>query len=239
MNRPNKIAIGLNAWLTFEQMCKREPLFSEAYLAYPIGQLLATRYGARLVAEYPHPVLSPLKKSSGDKPRLDFAVLKPDGRLELAIETKWLSSSNKLHRDVLRDLVRLELIRHAHSCEAWFIIAGPAHLFQNLVGSSKFQGHPLHLNSKPILPYGINNEGVVRLNPIPRFREKLIKEVLEPFGEIEMRNIIHLTKFGPYPSDAQGKSYVVYLWRLNSRGALGRFSPPKVPDACSPSEIEA
>jgi hypothetical protein len=153
MKRPNKIAIGLNAWLTFEQMCKREPIFSESYLAFPIGQLLSARYGAALVSEHPHPVLAPLMTGRGNRPRLDFAVLRQDKSVELAIETKWLSSSPTLQRDIIRDLVRLELVAHAHSAEAWLVVAGLANEFGVLVGKPKFLGHPSHIGSDPILPH--------------------------------------------------------------------------------------
>lgn len=228
MIRANKIVTGLNAWLTFEQMCKRGPLFSESYLAFPIGQLLAARYGAALVAESPHPVLAPLRTGRGDKPRLDFAVYRQDKTIELAIETKWLSSSLTLQRDIIRDLVRLELVCQLHNSEAWLIVAGTATEFQTLVGNPKFQGHPKNISSDPILPHGKTRDGRLRLNPPAKFRKEMLQAALEPFAGVELSDCIHTTRFGPYPVDSPPKSYVTYLWRVNKRRQQGRFFPESV-----------
>lgn len=228
MNRPNKIALGLNAWLTFEQMCKRAPIFSESYLAFPIGQLLGARYGGKLVAEHPHPVLAPIKTGRGDKPRLDFAVLREDGSVDVAIETKWLSSSTTLRRDIIRDLVRLELARESVGCEAWMILAGSSSDFLALVGDPRFQGHPDHIGSDPILPYGKSRNGRLRLNPPSQFRREMLKEVLEPFKTLECTECIHVTRFGPYPEEPAMNGYVTYLWRIDTRRSAGRFIPADV-----------
>lgn len=224
MNRPNKIASGLNAWLTFEQMCKRAPLFSESYLAFPIGQLLSARYGAALISEHPHPLLAPLKVGRGDKPRLDFAILREDKTVELAIETKWLSSSRTLRRDIIRDIVRLELVVHADKAEAWLVVAGLASEFDALVGDPKFQGHPNHVGSDPILPHNVSRNGRLRLNPPAKFRRDILKSALEPFNGVELPDCIHTTRFGPYPSQPTPDSYVTYLWRIDRRKySSGRF----------------
>ncbi len=225
MNLPNKIVIGLNAWLTFEQMCEREPLFSESYLAFPIGQLLNARYGAFLVAEHLHPVLAPLKTGRGDKPRFDFAVLREDKTIALAIETKWLSSSKTLQRDIVRDLIRLELVAHADNSEAWLIVAGLADEFRGLVENPKFQGHPNHIGSKPILPFGYSRNGRLRLNPPAKFRREMLTSALEPFHGIELSDCIHVTRFGPYPSEPVARGYVTYMWRIDKHRHPGRFLP--------------
>jgi hypothetical protein len=224
MKRPNKIAAGLNAWLTFEEMCGRSALLSESYLTYPIGQLLAARYGQRLVAEHPHPVLSSSRTGKGDKPRLDFAVLRPDKTVELAIETKWLSSSPNLQRDIIRDLVRLELVIQAHRAEAWLIVAGVSSDFEKLVGTAKFKGHPKHVGSDPILPHGFSRTGRLRLNPPAKFRQAMLKRALEAYPDVDLTDCIHTTCFGPYPADSSGKRYVTYLWRVDPRTERGRFT---------------
>lgn len=94
MKNLRELAIALNDWLVFEQMCKRESLFSESYLVTPIGQFLPTRYGGTLVTEMAHPVLAYFKTGAGSKPCSDFAVLRWDGTVQLAIETKWVSKSS-------------------------------------------------------------------------------------------------------------------------------------------------
>ena len=228
MRRPNKLATALNSWLTFEQMCKRESLFNESYLAYPIGQFLSSRYGAALVSEYPHPILTPLKEGRGDKPRIDFAVLGKDGNIELVIETKWLSSSRSLIRDIIRDLVRLELVVHAQGAEAWLILAGKGSYFDLISGNSKFKGHPSHIGSDPILPHGCSKSGRLRLNPPAKFRREILEDALRPFVGIELTDCIHITRFGPYPPDATPSGYVTYLWRVDKRKNTARFLPETI-----------
>ena len=223
MKFPNKLAAGLNAWLTFEQMCEREPLFSESYLAFPIGQLLNAHYGSALVSEYPHPVLSSLHLGRGKKPSLDFAVLRDDKTVELAIETKWLSTSTTLQRDIIRDLIRLELVANENNSEAWLIVAGLSREFHKLVERSKFQGHSEHAGSDPILPYGKSRSGRLRLNPPAKFRREMLASVLEPFKGVFLSDCIHVTRFGPYPADSAHRNYVTYLWRIDKRRDLGRF----------------
>jgi hypothetical protein len=227
MKRPNKLAIALNSWLTFEQMCKRSPLFSESYLSFPIGQFLSSRYGAALVAEHPHPVLAPRRTGRGDKPRIDFAVLREDRTVEVAIETKWLSSSTTLQRDIIRDLIRLELVSNAHKCEAWLVLAGKASAFTELVNSRSFGGHPLHVGSDPILPYGSSRQGRLRLNPPSKFRAEMLRAAIEPFMGVELTDCIHVTRFGPYPEQAEPGGYITYLWRV-SRREKTRFLPESV-----------
>lgn len=100
MRPVRKLVEAINSWLDFEVMCKREGLFSECYMAYPIGQFLSAYYKHNLTAEYLHPILAPLKAGRGDKPRIDFAVIDDNEQLVLAIETKWLSSSQTLVRDI-------------------------------------------------------------------------------------------------------------------------------------------
>ena len=57
MNKFAKIAEGLASWLNFELRAGREDLFSESYLAQPLGQLIQYRYKGRVRSEIEHPVL--------------------------------------------------------------------------------------------------------------------------------------------------------------------------------------
>src|SRR5262245_44980490 len=102
-------------------MCKREDLFSESYISYPIGQFLTAHYASSLKAEYPHPRLAPFKTGRGDKPRVDFVVADEQNNIEIAIETKWLSSSTTLVRDVIRDVIRLELLIQNATTKSYLI----------------------------------------------------------------------------------------------------------------------
>src|SRR6266852_4785608 len=124
MNTYGKIAEGLAAWLTFEHRCVRANLFSEASLAHPLGNLLQYRFDGRVLAEVEHSVLAPLQKGRGSNPRVDFAVTGSEGIFDLVVEAKWVSNSPTLPSDCLRDIIRLDLMRRAHSREALLLLAG-------------------------------------------------------------------------------------------------------------------
>ena len=130
MRNPRNIVEAVSYWLNFESQCKRTELFNERYLSYPIGQFLMARYGHLVRTEYEHPILSPLKYGKGAKPKIDYVVLKKKEKsgdrelIDLAIETKWCSNSNTLVRDIIRDLVRLNLLIYKYDCSAYFILAG-------------------------------------------------------------------------------------------------------------------
>lgn len=124
MKRFRKLVEAVSSWLHFEAMCRREALFCESYIAATIGQFLSARYGYSLHIEYPHPVLASLKLGRGDVPRIDFAVVNDSNQIEVAIETKWISTSSSLIRDIVRDLVRLELLYHNQGTQAYLLVAG-------------------------------------------------------------------------------------------------------------------
>jgi len=214
MNTYSKIADGLSAWLTFEQRCGRVNLFSESSLAHPLGQLLQYRYEGRVRAEVEHPVLAPFKTGAGQKPRIDFVVDGVGGMYDLVVETKWVSESPTLLRDVIRDIVRLDLLLGVHAREALFVLAGEKRTIARLFSHRQFQPHPQHLSSKHILPLGNHTKASVRFVPIPQFRRSLYVRVLKPYCGIPVSNSIRVERSGPFPRNASSKSHEVYLWRL-------------------------
>lgn len=225
MNKFSKIAVGLAGWLTFELMAGREALFCESYLAHPIGQLLQHQYAGRVVAEVSHPVLSEARQGRGRKPCVDFAVLGDDRKYDLAIETKWVSESPTLLRDIIRDVVRLDLLVPDHAKEAALIVAGRVRDFSRLFDNSQFQPHPDHLSSQHILPLGSHVRASVRFVPVPKFRSKLYSQVLSTFEGLEISNSIPMERSGPFPRDATTKHYHVYIWKVRRFGATGKFRP--------------
>ena len=76
-----------------------------------------------MIVEPDHPVLAPAHAGRGRKPSIDFAVAGPGNVLDLAVEMKWVSASPTLLRDVIRDVVRLDMLVHAHARDAILMIA--------------------------------------------------------------------------------------------------------------------
>jgi hypothetical protein len=58
MDYAKLLAHGVGSWLQYEHACGHSELFSEKYLAQPIGNILSGQTGNRARAEFTHPVLS-------------------------------------------------------------------------------------------------------------------------------------------------------------------------------------
>jgi hypothetical protein len=228
MNNFSKIAEGLAGWLLFEQRCGRKALFRESLLAHPIHQLLSYHFPGRVQAEVPHLRLAPIAKGRGRKPCIDFVVTKPDERFAIAVETKWVSKSPTLLQDILRDVVRLDLLVPEYADEAMLIVAGLRKDFEALFAATQFQPHPAHLGSKHILPLKEHVKSSVRFVPVPKFRKSLYTKVLEPFQGLPISCSIPLERSGPFPRIANVGHYEVYLWRLRKYGQREQFIPENV-----------
>ena len=224
MNVYSKIAEGLAAWLAFELRCGRVRLFSESSLAHPLGQLLQYRYGGRVRAEAEHSALATHHTGAGRKPSVDFVVDGDGGLYDLAVECKWASRSPTLLRDIIRDVVRLDLLMGSHCRNALLVLAGEKRTIDKLFSHAQFQPHP-HLSSKTILPIGSHTKASIRFVPVPEFRRALYARALEPFRGLEISRSIRLERSGPFPRDANSKSYQVYVWRVVKHGPGPTFVP--------------
>ena len=80
----------VTSWLTFESACNRQELFSEYYLAKPIGEYLQANTVGILKSEYDHPVLS--SYDAGRNPQIDFVILRngQNSNICFALEVKWI-----------------------------------------------------------------------------------------------------------------------------------------------------
>lgn len=225
MNIYSKIADGLAAWLTFEQRCGRVNLLSESSLAHPLGQLLQYRYEGRVRGEVEHPVLAPFQTGVGPKPRIDLVVDGAGGKYDLVVETKWVSSSPTLLRDIIRDVVRLDLLLGAHAREALLVLAGEKRKVARLFSHTQFLPHRQRLGSKHILPMGNHTKASVRFVPIPQFRRSPYARVLKPFCGVAVSNSIRVERSGPFPRNANADSHEVYVWRLIKYEQGPTFTP--------------
>src|SRR3954470_3048856 len=124
MTLARKLAEGVGGWLQLEFHCHRSEVFSEKYLAAPIGQILSAEFGLKAYAEVPHPVLAAFAKRPGRKPEIDFAVLDPHPTITVAVESKWIGRSSIKAEHLLWDLIRLELLCHHLKAHAIFILGG-------------------------------------------------------------------------------------------------------------------
>ena len=215
MKNPRTILEALGFWLNFELSCKRQELFNERHMAYPIGQYLFARYGHGVRTEYVHPILASQNKGSGGKPKIDFVVINNsiNNRIELAIETKWVSKSNTLARDICRDLIRLSLLLDNNNCSSLLIISGKSDKIQQLFKKEELSFFPLADD---------DNIGNFNIFGLYKQKDKFIISVLKSFNDVEIQNSISIKKIVRFNHDLRGSQYPVYGWRIVKK-SVNRF----------------
>src|SRR4051812_13014047 len=110
-NVQRRLSEGTASWLMYEFHCQRGDIFSEKYLATPVGQILASRYPGRVKTEENHPVLAGAG-TVGRPPQVDFVMTNVDGTYSAVVESKWTGRSAISIGQLLWDLLRLELIAY-------------------------------------------------------------------------------------------------------------------------------
>ncbi|WP_209391224.1 hypothetical protein [Chryseobacterium sp. RR2-3-20] len=126
-NLQRKLSEGLYAWMLYEFSCNKAYVFNEKYISYPISNILSNNLNKdqNVLTEQNHP----LKNDSKGRPiQVDFVIAdkyKKPINWEIAIETKWIGSTEIKFVDVLWDLVRLQnLFTIYPNIKCYFIIAG-------------------------------------------------------------------------------------------------------------------
>lgn len=223
--RFRKLAEAVTAWLHFEKLCGREPLFSERYLAHAIGQFLIARYGRRVRSEYEHPVLAPAMKGPGNRPRIDFVVMhEKSEEIELAIETKWVSSSTSLVRDIVRDVVRLGLLAERNVL-AVLVVGGHLKDIEEIKKSPLWARSLMHENSKPLMPeYEGSRRQRMHLEKPAGYRKELIQSACSVFQEFQIPSAVSLQAIKP-PNVERVGDYQVLAWQIFSVPSHPPFRP--------------
>lgn len=129
-NFQRKLSEGVTGWLTFEFYCFRGKIFSEKYLAYPIGQILNSINEFKTSAEVNHPKSG---SKQGRPLQIDF-VLKDDDKKgdddidekwHYAIESKWIGNTSISLGSMIWDLIRLQNLHEHHSeLKTYFVLSG-------------------------------------------------------------------------------------------------------------------
>lgn len=212
LNLRRSISEGLSAWLTFEEHCGRRNLFSERYLALPLAQILANNVNGVIEAEHNHPVLTS-KGRPGRPAQLDF-IVRANGRVTLAVESKWAGASGISVRDVIWDCVRLELAAHHYNCDALFVLAGQRDKVDNLLMSRPFNPDTSRGNPSRVL--GLNNAGRSSVNiqsPKRDFGPALHKQ-LKLYKDISFPRSFVCGTGTQVPKSAPAASFTAAVWRI-------------------------
>ncbi len=118
------LAIAVNRWLSYQLLCGREALLSEAYLGQPIAEYLIHKHSGEFATEVDHPVLN--APGPGRPRQIDYVLhTKSKGAIESAIECKWVSERPYDKQRIVNDILRLESVRvHGRHVRRYFIVAG-------------------------------------------------------------------------------------------------------------------
>jgi len=206
------ISEGLASWLTFEQHCGRQELFSERYLALPIAQILANNVDGVIEAEHNHPVLT-IKGRPGRPPQLDF-IIRNNDQVTLVVESKWAGASGLSVRDVIWDCVRLELAAHHYKCDALFVLAGQRARVDALLMSRPFNPDTSRGNPSRVL--GLNGSGRSSVNIQSPKRDfgSALHGLLKSYGTVAFPRSFVCGTGTQVPREAPANAFTAAVWHI-------------------------
>ncbi|MFC4527269.1 hypothetical protein ISN76_11230 [Dyella halodurans] len=223
MELARKLSEGVGSWLQYQHACHRSGLFSERYLAEPIGQILSAHTRARVNAEYHHPVLAPLATGPGAKPSVDFVVLEPYPKVSVAVESKWIGQTKPSVQSIMWDLIRLELIAHTEGAECFFVLGGMRRSLDAYFKQKIFTGPKLPHN--PILHTKTNDKFQVNLSPTAAYRVAMMKKIFAKYQSTAFPHRVIARRTDPFPVDCKANQYQIYVWHITSKVKRDIFYP--------------
>lgn len=223
---------GLSSWLTFEHHAGRDELFSERYLALPIGQILQRCMSGKVTGESNHPVLSTPGKT-GRPPQLDFIVTDAAGKVVLAVESKWAANAGVSVADVLWDCIRLELAAVHYECDAVFILAGTRKQVDTVLKSPSFSTRNSRLEPTYVLNLHGSGKHSVKINSFEGAYSAPLHKVLRTYPTVSWPSELVCGSGTQVPKQASAGSYTAVVWHIAPAGDAKRRP------FLAPSEIEA
>jgi hypothetical protein len=222
MELARRLAEGTGAWLQYQYACHNSGLFSERFLAEPIGRILASTTTERVIAEYPHPVFAPLATGRGAKPSVDFVVQEPYPKIRVAVESKWLGQTKPSVSSVMWDLIRLEMISHAEGADCFFVLGGmkrslDAYFRQDIFAAKHPHGPVLHA-------YKNFKQEVTLAATVPH-RILMMKTLFAKYQNVAFPHKIIARRTDPFPFECKNNQYQVYVWQVSSKGKREVFYP--------------
>ena len=222
-----KLAEGVGGWLQFEFHCHRSEVFSEKYLAAPVGQILSAAFGTHIYAEMNHPYLTNFAEGSGRRPQIDFVVCDPYPNIKIAVESKWVGRTGLKLEHVIWDMLRLELLAHHFNAETYFLLGGRKKYLDKFFGSRSFLGRLKSGKIRPILKLPDTHTLQMRLDQPPMARVRTMKKVFKS-GRIASSEVPSKIVSGipvVFPTNCTSFTYHVYVWQVTSARHRTTFVP--------------
>jgi hypothetical protein len=214
---------GVGAWLSFESICNRTGLFSEKYLAQPVGQILTAHNSNRVIAEYTHPVLSALTTNGGRRPALDFAVVDGLNAPLVVVESKWAGRTVPTVESIAWDLVRLSLMS-IQGAKCYFVLAGRRDAIEKLFAAPDMQGVAVSPR-RPLLRHDTTARLETDFVPNHRVRIEMMKRLFSKYPKIEVPQSIVTQARAPFPADAKLRHHQVIVWDVAAHPSGRTFKP--------------
>lgn len=211
-------------WLLYEFHCMNADMFDEKYLTQPIGNILKAKYGNRVDAEFNHPILNQGKKGRGRPPQIDLVIKNDQNQLIAAVESKWYGDSPVNIKDIMWDLVRLEIVRHQYGIPCFFVMGGMKKRLNNLFTSKTFLEPNAKGEERPLLT--TENHGrnfFVFTNPSSK-RNQLIKDKFEQYPDLTIPEKISVQNPSYYPRVGRNADHQVFAWEVLSNISVPRFN---------------
>lgn len=224
MNYAKRLTEGVGAWLNFEAACDRTALFSERYLAHPIGQILNAVSGGRTLAEYPHPLLAPLKTSAGRRPEVDFVVVDDQKQVTVAVESKWIGATTPPIEKIFWDLIRLEMLAN-QGVECLFVLGGKRKKLEALFAHGAFDAKDNRGHRTPLLRHDNNVIHTTTLGPTVEARRPMLRKLFADYQDFAFPNAIQSRRSAPFPRDPKASVFQVYAWEIKASPKRTEFWP--------------
>lgn len=222
VNYAKLLARGVGAWVEYEWACDHSGLFSEKYLAQPIGHILAGQSKNRASAEYTHSVLSGHMKGPGKRPAVDFVVFGKYPKVEIAVESKWLGKTSVAIADIVWDLVRLELLAN-EGARCFFVLGGKRRSVDALFANPAFAKGTTNRSRRAFLRHDSNTLHTISIGPIDKKRLGTLGPMFEKFPGLKFPCSIVTRRSAPFPEHTSLDGYQVYVWEISSLGNRSTF----------------
>ena len=234
---PQNLAEAVVHWTSYELLCDRQMLLSEAGLRLPIGQFLQGSQRHKVVPEQRHP------GQTGKNPkRFDYCLKRNTGdTIVHAIESKWIGKKARpvLVDEIFDDIYRLASLRwpgQGEPCEKWLVLAGVQKYIEDGLITRR-----LHDDGSTVSAFGgvlDFGSAVPKLHhiydvggaPIQPWANKW-RTAAEELNQTELLSSISTVRQGIYPANPTPDTMVAYVWRISApRGAghkaISELFPP-------------
>jgi hypothetical protein len=216
MNYAKLLAHGVGSWLQYEQACGHSGLFSEKYMAQPIGHILSGRSRNRVLAEYTHPILSAGSSGPGRRPAIDFVVCDPYPQVKVGVESKWIGKTRVTIEDIVWDLIRLELLAHHQKAQCYFVLGGKRRNLDDLFDNPAFVHGSTNRQRKPLLRHDNNVIHTISIGPIDKRKLGMLDPFFDRYPDLAFPFRIVSRRSAPFPEDQVINGYQVYVWEVRS-----------------------